>query len=600
MFFLSSLYVYLRYCGIIKGSERTLTAAAIGDAQPSRQVSMFSLPEDSQRLYLLALVLFLCALFSKTITNSMPAVVLVLMWWKRGRIRLDDIYPLIPLFVIGMGMGALTAHMEQVRVGIAARPQAWNYADSTLGEIGARSIIAGHVVWFYITKLLVPYPLIFNYAQTKYWEIDPGIATGYIYPISVLILVIAVVSMRRQIGRAPVAAVLIFLGTLVPAMGFVDVWPMQYSFVADHFVYLSSIAFIALVAGILARYFTLELLAGATTVIVLVFFTMTWMHSTIFANSRTLWEDTLSQTDNRSWLAANNYGLMLLNAGRLADAEEWFNHVTRLKEDHPESRFNLARIAELRGAIVEREMKSATAPSTQMTAAGGPTTLVAKSASDFYEEALDYYTKAIALQPGYSDARFNMAMRLMKMGRREESLQQFNAILQEDPRHERARLELAQDALDHNDDDAALEQYVKIIDNNPDSIPGYAGYGRVLLKRKKYSEALYAWDTAMKAAPDDWRLCNDFGLEMAMAGEYAQASDYFRRALRIKPDSPEAMTNLGVCAAKLGFKKEAADLFKNALKVDSNFAKAKESLEALEAGRLMPATKPSTTPTTSL
>ena len=46
--------------------------------------------------------------------------------------------------------------------------------------------------------------------------------------------------------RAPIAAMLFFAGTLVPALGFVNVFPMQFSYVADHFQYLACIGPIVL------------------------------------------------------------------------------------------------------------------------------------------------------------------------------------------------------------------------------------------------------------------------------------------------------------------------------------------------------------------
>ena len=47
---------------------------------------------------------------------------------------------------------------------------------------------------------------------------------------------------RRHVGRGALAAVLIFGGVLVPALGFFDVYPFRYSFVADHFQYHASMA----------------------------------------------------------------------------------------------------------------------------------------------------------------------------------------------------------------------------------------------------------------------------------------------------------------------------------------------------------------------
>ena len=40
------------------------------------------------RFYALAMLLFIGALLSKTVTASMPAVLLVILWWKRGRLTL--------------------------------------------------------------------------------------------------------------------------------------------------------------------------------------------------------------------------------------------------------------------------------------------------------------------------------------------------------------------------------------------------------------------------------------------------------------------------------------------------------------------------------
>ena len=46
---------------------------------------------------------------------------------------------------------------------------------------------------------------------------------------------------------------ILFGVTLAPALGFVNVYPFKFSFVADHFQYLASIAVIALVAAGIAR-----------------------------------------------------------------------------------------------------------------------------------------------------------------------------------------------------------------------------------------------------------------------------------------------------------------------------------------------------------
>ena len=62
----------------------------------------------------------------------------------------------------------------------------------------------------------------------------------------------------RRRWRGPLAALLFFAGTLFPVLGFFNVYPFRYSFVADHFQYLASLGMITLasagVALLLARY----------------------------------------------------------------------------------------------------------------------------------------------------------------------------------------------------------------------------------------------------------------------------------------------------------------------------------------------------------
>ena len=55
------------------------------------------------------------------------------------------------------------------------------------------------------------------------------------------------------LGRGPLVAILCFIGGLFPVLGFLNVYGMRFSWVADRWVYLPSLAFFALIASILAR-----------------------------------------------------------------------------------------------------------------------------------------------------------------------------------------------------------------------------------------------------------------------------------------------------------------------------------------------------------
>jgi tetratricopeptide (TPR) repeat protein len=254
---------------------------------------------------LAAFVCFVLALLAKTIACSMPAVALVILWWKRGTIRLRDVLPLLPFFAVGLGLAVLTGWMERTHVG-ATGP------DWQLSPI-QRLLIASRAEWFYAAKLFWPVRLTFSYPR---WEISSSHAWQYLFVVTCTGLLAALWFLRHRIGRGPLAAVVIFGGVLVPALGFVNTYPMRYSFVADHFQYMAGAALIALVVAVLFR-----ANRSAATVISLVIgcvcLVLTWRQAHAYASPEALWRDTIAKNP-QSWMARNNLAVVL---SQLADAD---------------------------------------------------------------------------------------------------------------------------------------------------------------------------------------------------------------------------------------------------------------------------------------
>ncbi len=186
--------------------------------------------------YAVSVGLFVLALLSKTITCSLPAVIVLILWWKRPVWRWRELIPTLPMFALGLAAARLTVWVEQHHVGAK---------DLELGLTPAgRVLIAGRAVWFYLGKLVWPTDLTFIYEK---WVIDPGVWWQWVYPAGVVAVLAGLWVMRGRIGKGPLVAGLCFCGTLVPALGFVDVYPMRYSWVADHFQYLASVAVVGAV-----------------------------------------------------------------------------------------------------------------------------------------------------------------------------------------------------------------------------------------------------------------------------------------------------------------------------------------------------------------
>jgi hypothetical protein len=246
------------------------------------------------RWYAAALVLFLCALLSKTVTCSLPAAMVLVVWWKRGRIRGRVAAVLIPLFLLGLAFGLWTAWLERHHVGAEGSEWQLTLVESVL--------VAGRALWFYAGKLVCPTELTFTY---PHWDINARLWWQYAHPLGVLLVVLALWVLRNRIGRGVLAGVLYFCITLLPALGFFPVYPFRFSYVADHFQYLASAGLIAVAVGALTQGASrlpssaANLVRPAALALLALLSVLTWRQSSIYENSETLWRDTLAKNPLR-------------------------------------------------------------------------------------------------------------------------------------------------------------------------------------------------------------------------------------------------------------------------------------------------------------
>jgi len=279
--------------------------------------------------------LFLAAMLSKSVTASLPAAILVLIWWKRGRVSWrSDVLPLLPFFAAAAGIGWFTARYEAEVVGASGAAFDLSFV--------ARCFIAGRAVWFYAGKVLWPATLVFVYPR---WRVDPAELWQWGFPVAALAVLLVFWSLRRRLGRAPLAAALFFMGTIFPASGFINVYPFKFSFVADHFQYLASLGVIVPVCAVLAHVTRRMPRPAATALgvaLVGVLGVLTWRQAHIYQSPETLWTHTVAQNPE-SFLAQIGLGVVYEDQGRHAEAIAAEEKAIAIDPGSPEAHLNLAR-----------------------------------------------------------------------------------------------------------------------------------------------------------------------------------------------------------------------------------------------------------------
>lgn len=282
-------------------------------------------------LYPVALALFACALLSKTVTATLPAAMLVVIWWKEGRLRARDAVPLVPFFVLGIAMGSVTAWLERHHVG-AVGPE-W---DHTPAE---RLLIAGRAAWFYFSKVVWPTNLAFMYER---WTVDARVWWQWLYPFTAAAVVVSLFLLRRRIGRGPAACALLFGGTLLPALGFFNVYPHRYSFVADHFQHLASIAVTTGIAAAIALAAPRAApVIGAIVIAVLA--TLTFRQSRVYESPVTLWLDTAEKSPG-NWIAWTQLGRSLADEQQIEAAVAAHRRAYELNPNVADTCYNMAMV----------------------------------------------------------------------------------------------------------------------------------------------------------------------------------------------------------------------------------------------------------------
>lgn len=199
--------------------------------------------EDGGRLrYLWSLGAFALALLGKGSTVTLPLVILLCLWWLRGRLGAADVRRTLPHFAVAAVMSAVEIWFQYTRaMGGDAVP-----AESLL----ARAARAGWVVWFYLSKALFPVDLSLVYPR---WEIDPGSVAAWLPDLALAAAFWLAWRQRAGAGRAVLFALAAYVAMLLPFLGFLDIYFFHYSLVADHYQYGAILAPLALAGATACR-----------------------------------------------------------------------------------------------------------------------------------------------------------------------------------------------------------------------------------------------------------------------------------------------------------------------------------------------------------
>lgn len=446
--------------------------------------------------YGIATLWFVAALLTKTVTATLPAALLVIAWWRRGRLSWrGDVAPLLPWLALGVTAGLGTAWLEVTQIGATGN-------DFQLGGL-ERGLLAGRVVWFYLGKLLWPAGLAFFYPR---WTIDAGIAWQWIFPLAVLATLAWAAGWSRR-NRGPLAATLLYGGTLLPVLGFVNVYPFVFSYVADHFQYLASLGMIAFLAAAATHGFTRLTWprwtgpAAATAVLGLLG-GLTWQQSGLYRDLLTLYEETVERSPS-SWVAQLNLGTTLDDAGRVAESLPHLRRALELKPDHPETLNSLGNVLNRLGRADEARPLLERAIQREPRFAAAHNTLGAVLMALREPDAgMAAFQRALALNPSLTGARVNLGWALANAGQVPEAIAQFERAGRDQPESADIELKWGLTLARQSRPTEAMRHLARAVTLQPENADMRHVYGRVLLETGQPDAAAAQFQEALRYAPN--------------------------------------------------------------------------------------------------
>ncbi len=463
--------------------------------------------DDSVRTtlwYWLSLVAFVLAMLSKGSVAILPIVLLLIVWWQKGRIQISDIARIAPFLLVAVVLAGVDVWFQKHGTQIIFR-------EATLAQ---RLMGAGTAVWFYLSKALLPLDLIFIYPL---WDVRASAA--WLLPLLAALAVTGILlwrlkSPRPVWSRALLFAWAYFCVALAPVMGFTDVGFMRYSLVADHYQYVAIVGVAAAVAAGWSAWHSHSRkawIASASAVVAIGALTcLSWQQSRLYADAITLYQATLKRNP-QCWLIENNLGSPLVKAGRLTEAIEHYHRALQLNRVYPEAHNNLGLALESSGQT---------------------------------EKAIEEFREALRQNPKYAEAHFDLGHALMQAGRVREGIDEYLQALQWNPDYAEAYYNLGLALANTGQIEQAVQNYQRALVLKPDYADAHNNLGNALFKSDQIPAAIEQYLAALALQPDTAETHNNLGSALAAIGRLEDAAAQYELALRLKSDYASAQTNL--------------------------------------------------------
>lgn len=353
-----------------------------------------------------------------------------------------------------------------------------------------------------------------------------------------------------------------FLGMLVPVIGLVQVGLQS---MADRYTYLPSVGLMMALVWTGADLFgrsgdgverntkTRSRSTGASrylpALLVVPLVILTVVQLGVWRSSLTLFTKTIAVAGEGNYLAYDNRGIALQEAGQAEAAIADYERALAIKPDYPNANNNLGR------TLADR---------------GKP------------REAIAHYRVALRAKPDLLELHNNLANALSDVGALDEAIEHYQIALAREPKHLNARNGYAVALAMKGAMADAEREFRAVLALEPTNVGALSNLGNVCAMQGRRDEAAALYQRVLAVQPDDAKTLYNLGNLQLELGHFDQAVENYRRAVKLAPMNPDAHAMLGFAFARQGRRAEAIQELSRALQQRPDHLQARAWLEAVQ------------------
>jgi protein O-mannosyl-transferase len=471
--------------------------------------------------YLTVAVLFVAGLMSKPMLVSAPVILLLLDYWplrrfeqlfltnerakvaKSGdqwRVTRELFLEKVPLLAISSGSCVITFILQKRATGaIPPLPFLWRIQNAVATYV----IYVWETLWPARLAVFYPHP---NDTLTI-WEI--------LLAIGLLLAMTSAAIVFRRKRPYLFTGWFWYISMLLPVIGLVQVGEQGH---ADRYMYLPHIGLFVLAVWLVADVTAVSqrrsrvVVLVAVIIVVLALAWASFIQTSYWRNSETLWTHALAVTSNND-VAHNNLGYLCADRGELDKAISHFDTALRIRSSKRDPHYSVG------SAFVQVNLGDA------LSRKGQP------------DEAIVHYDEAIKSEPNYADAYYDRGNILFAEGHIDE----------------------------------AMADWEKTLQIRPDDADAHTCLGNALLRRGSVKEAVAQYENAIALAPQDPHSRINMAWVLATAPDASirdgiKAVEFAQQAMELSGgNDPKFLRTLAAAYAESGRFSEAITTAKQAM-----------------------------------